>query len=70
VTAKKATAKKPSAKKAAADPTQESKPQTVEESAAAPPEVEGEAYRVGYIGVSQDDEDYSVAAQVAKLDEE
>lgn len=31
--------------------------------------MEGEAYSNGYHGVSQDDEDYSVAAQVSKLNE-
>jgi hypothetical protein len=58
------TAKKTAAKKAAA------KPEPVEEvSEAAAPEMEGEAYQVGYVGVSSDDEDHSVAGQVAKLSE-
>jgi hypothetical protein len=32
--------------------------------------MEGEAYQQGFHGVSSDDEDYSVAAQVAKLAQE
>lgn len=61
------TAKKAAAKKA---PAKASEPEVVEEVTEAPaPEVVGEAYQVGYAGVSSDDEDYSVAAQVAKLNE-
>lgn len=64
------TAKKVAAKTKKSEPKAEEKsPQTVEEAAQAAPEMEGEAYQAGYHGVSSDDEDYSVAAQVAKLAE-
>lgn len=71
-----AAAKKAATKKAVPKKAEEKAPvdpevievQTVAE--AAGPEMEGEAYHVGYHGVSVDDEDYSVAAQVAKLAEQ
>lgn len=47
--------------------TEETSPDSVTE--AAGPEMEGEAYQVGYVGVSSDDEDYSIAAEVKRLDE-
>jgi hypothetical protein len=62
--AKKATAKKAVAKKS--EPKSEEL-ETVEEAAA--PEMGGEQYKVGYLGVSQDDEDYSMAAEVKRLSE-
>lgn len=68
MTAKKAAAKKATAKKseAKADEVIDAKP--ISEAAA--PEMEGAGYDVGYIGVSRDDEDHSVAAQIAKLSKE
>lgn len=68
MTAKKAAAKKPAANKQAEATAADSDATPVTEAAA--PEMEGEAYQQGFHGVSSDDEDYSVAAQVAKLEQE
>lgn len=65
MTTKKAAAKKP-AKKAEQKPQSDSS-ETVTE--AAGPEMEGEAYQAGFHGVSGDEEDYSIAAEVARLNE-
>lgn len=71
MTAKKVAAKKSAPKKAAekkaADKTEDRKPQTADQSA---PEVEGEAYQVGFHGVAVDEADYSMAAEVARLSQE
>lgn len=71
MTAKKAATKKPATKKAAqkkaTDETEDRKPQIAVQPA---PEVEGEAYQVGFHGVAVDETDYSMAAEVARLKEQ
>lgn len=59
-------AKKSTAKKAAAK-AEDSRPESAEAEATPTTEMDGEEYANGYMGVAVDDEDYSVAAQVAKL---
>lgn len=67
MTEKKTATKKAPAKKAEKPAEEVTDLKTVEEAAA--PEMEGEAYQVGYVGVSSDDEDHSFAAQAARLNE-
>jgi hypothetical protein len=63
--AKKSAAKKAPAKKAADKPNVEAEPPEVTQ--AAGPDMEGEEYQQGYLGVSGDDEDYSIAAEAVRL---
>jgi hypothetical protein len=64
--AKKAASKKPAKKAAAkADEPEVVEPQEVADVAS--PDMEGEEYQVGYLGVSSDDEDHSMAAEVKRL---
>lgn len=69
VAAKKA-AKKAPAKKAAVEPTETPESDAVETEQATPAPVtvmEGVEYEAGYLGEPGDNEDYSIAAEVARL---
>lgn len=63
--AQKSTAKKAPAHQAADKPNVEAEPQEVAQTAGS--DMEGEEYQQGYLGVSGDDEDYSIAAEAARL---
>jgi hypothetical protein len=66
-----AAAKKTAAKKAPAKKAPDQEPEVTEEPQSAPVTVmEGEEYENGFLGVSGDDEDYSIAAEVKRLSED